>query len=122
MPQRPCIASGCPELAQPGRSRCAVHEAERQARRDAERTEREPWRAIYSTDAWRHARTAARRRACFRCEYEDEYGRCLTVHGHGVLLEVHHVTPLWAGGDPYSLDNLIVLCPTHHRLIERQAA
>ncbi|MDO5500979.1 MAG: DUF222 domain-containing protein, partial [Propionibacteriaceae bacterium] len=31
--------------------------------------------------------------------------------------EVHHIIPWWAGG-PTSLDNLVLLCPHHHRTIE----
>ncbi len=31
--------------------------------------------------------------------------------------EAHHIQPWWAGGDT-SLENLVLLCPHHHRLVE----
>jgi len=34
-----------------------------------------------------------------------------------VQCDAHHITPWWAGG-PTNLHNLVLLCPTHHALIE----
>ncbi|WP_432559547.1 DUF222 domain-containing protein [Granulicoccus sp. GXG6511] len=33
------------------------------------------------------------------------------------VCEAHHIMPWWAGG-PTSLDNLVLLCPHHHRRVE----
>ena len=54
---------------------------------------------------WRNARRAALRRAAYRCELPD----C----GKASRLEVHHVTPLHAGGTNEP-ENLRVLCRKHH--------
>ena len=53
---------------------------------------------------WEKARRDALEAAGWRCE------RC----GIAGALEVHHVEPLAAGGDPYALDNLTVLCRRCH--------
>lgn len=37
------------------------------------------------------------------------------------LCEAHHIIPWWAGG-PTSLDNLVLLCPHHHRRVEPSRA
>jgi 5-methylcytosine-specific restriction endonuclease McrA len=29
-------------------------------------------------------------------------------------MEVHHVVPVSAGGEPYDVDNLVTLCQHHH--------
>lgn len=53
---------------------------------------------------WRLVRRAALKRAKWRCE------DC----GRAGAMEVHHLQPLRAGGDPYDLAGLIVLCRPCH--------
>ena len=53
---------------------------------------------------WPAARRAALDRDGWRC----------TACGRAGRLEVHHRTPLDAGGDPYALDNLETLCRRCH--------
>lgn len=53
---------------------------------------------------WAVARRAALRRAGYRSELSGKAGR----------LEVHHRVKLEDGGDPYSLDNLMVLLRAEH--------
>ena len=53
---------------------------------------------------WAAARRAALRRAGYRSELSGLRGR----------LEVHHRARLEDGGDPYSLDNLMVLTRAEH--------
>lgn len=83
--------------------------------KDAERLEAEPWRVIYTTRRWRLTRAAARRRAGDRCEARTDGMRCLSR----IDLEAHHLIPLRDGGEPFDLDNVVVLCPRHHALAER---
>ena len=58
---------------------------------------------------WAAARRAALRRAGNRSELSGRSGR----------LEVHHRVKLEDGGDPYSLDNLMVLTRAEHIEIHR---
>ena len=58
---------------------------------------------------WSAARKAALRRAGFRSELSGLRGR----------LEVHHRVRLEDGGDPYALDNLMVLTRAEHIAIHR---
>ena len=53
---------------------------------------------------WAAARRVALEAAGWRCE------RC----GAAGALEAHHKKPLHLGGEPYQLDNLIVLCRSCH--------
>lgn len=58
---------------------------------------------------WARARRAALTRDGWRCTVCSRPGR----------LEVHHLTPLEDGGEPYALENLATLCRQchldHHR-------
>ena len=65
-------------------------------------------RRVYRSKAWAAARAAARARAGFRCE------RC----GRPGRVEVHHRTPISAGGAPYDERNLEVLCRQCHFMAE----
>src|SRR3546814_17884168 len=57
-------------------------------------------------------RSAALLRAAGRCEYCDALG---FVRADGAIyLETHHIIPLHAGG-PDTVQNVICLCPNHHR-------
>ena len=38
-------------------------------------------------------------------------------HTPAALCDAHHIQPWWAGG-PTALNNLVLLCPTHHGMIE----
>jgi hypothetical protein len=75
----------------------------------------EPWRAVYSTRAWRTVREAARRRAGDRCQWMSDGVRCPVVHD----VEVHHREPLREGSDPFDQWGLVVLCHEHHAAAER---
>lgn len=55
-------------------------------------------------------------RAGFRCSFEDCQTPIKTNEG-AVVLEIAHILPKFLGGET-NLDNLIVLCPTHHRLVD----
>lgn len=84
-----------------GEPYCVAHSAE------AERQERQPWRAGYQDPAYRHARRQAIARARGRCEECGELleGAC----------EVDHVIPLSDGGENL-VSNLMVRClPCHRR-------
>ncbi len=34
------------------------------------------------------------------------------------ILDVHHLTPVSEGGDPYDIDNAITACHSHHPVLE----
>jgi hypothetical protein len=87
-------------------------------RRTQERLQSEPWRAVYSTPMWRAVRAAARRRAGERCQAVVDGVRCNERRD----LEAHHLTPLRAGGEPFDMDNVVVLCDDHHAALERATA
>lgn len=54
---------------------------------------------------WRQVRAQVRERDNYRCRQCGSAGR----------VEVDHVVPVAAGGEPYDLNNLQVLCrPCHH--------
>lgn len=61
----------------------------------------------------RAIRDQALKRADGICEYCGTRG-FLTTGGH-LYLETHHITPLSEGGSD-TLDNLVSLCPNHHKL------
>ena len=56
---------------------------------------------------------AARRAALARAGYRSEKS------GKASALEIHHRVPLERGGDPYSLDNLMVLTRVEHIELHR---
>ena len=60
--------------------------------------------AALDSRRWAAARRAALRRAGFRSEISGLVGK----------LEVHHRVKLSDGGDPYSLDNLVVMTRAEH--------
>jgi len=35
-------------------------------------------------------------------------------------LQVHHVVAINDGGDPFALENLVLLCGSHHHRLERE--
>jgi 5-methylcytosine-specific restriction endonuclease McrA len=115
--RRPCLEPGCPETTT--RSRCPAHESQHRAAKEARLRAADPRRAIYQSREWAQARAQARRRAQYRCEHVEDGQRCPRIHGHGQRLEVHHVIPVFDGGDPFDLANLVVLCHDHHLLLER---
>ena len=59
---------------------------------------------------WEQTRLRALEAAGWRC------GRC----GAAGRLECHHLTPLHRGGEPYQLDNIIVLCLGCHVAAHRR--
>ncbi len=59
---------------------------------------------IYRDRRYRRARRRAIKRAGRQCERCDRAGK----------LTAHHKTPLAAGGAPFDIDNLIVLCRPCH--------
>mgnify|MGYP003580341987 CR=1 FL=1 len=65
---------------------------------------------VYNRDA--RVRSAVLARAGGRCEHCGEPG--FTMPGGVVYLETHHVVPLAEDG-PDVADNVIALCPNHHR-------
>lgn len=60
--------------------------------------------AIYRTPQWQAARLMAKRRDGWACVKCGTKGR----------IEVDHIRPLRAGGDPFALSNLQCLCPACH--------
>src|SRR4051812_39352771 len=96
-PLRACIerlpdGRGCPRLAEPGRSRCAEHEQQRQA-------EQYDGRKSYQ---WQKTRQAviARDRHC-------QHPGCTTA----TELQIHHIDSDTTHND---LSNLVALCRRHH--------
>jgi hypothetical protein len=73
----------------------------------------EPQSHIRNSAAWQRARAAAKAR--------DNGCAMRTQGGCNGRLEVHHRTPIAAGGNPYDLANLLTLCRTHHEQAERTA-
>lgn len=53
----------------------------------------------------------------YRWLYEKQKGKCV-VCGFDEVIEVHHIIPRYLGGteDP---ENLVLLCPNHHALVDR---
>jgi 5-methylcytosine-specific restriction endonuclease McrA len=115
-PLRPCIerlpsGRGCPNYAEPDTSRCAEH---------AHLTPRSKSRG--TTAAWRKARQAALERDGYRCTVcgkTQQQAKAESRTGRG--LEVHHLTgshnaPGYSLARPeHPLDELVTLCPEHHR-------
>jgi 5-methylcytosine-specific restriction endonuclease McrA len=81
---------------------------------------REPWRSFYATKAWQDSRSARLELDEFRCTYKEGPRRCSVrlgdrdQHGDLIPVDVHHITALSDGGDPYDLENLRTLCRPHH--------
>jgi hypothetical protein len=59
---------------------------------------------------------ALKERARYRCQFEGCRATIQTRSGTPYV-EVAHLTPVSAGGQPTSL-NLVVLCPNHHKMID----
>lgn len=57
-------------------------------------------------------RQHALRRAGGRCEWCGEYG--FATHDGAIFLETHHIVRLSEGG-PDTAENVVALCPNHHR-------
>ena len=47
------------------------------------------------------------------------FGRACMICGWDTIVDVHHITPRRHGGTN-DLDNLIVLCPNHHRMADKR--
>lgn len=58
---------------------------------------------------WQATRPQALERDNYTCLYPAEY--------HSKRLQIHHIEPLHAGGDPYGLWNLATLCLLCHALM-----
>ena len=101
----------CSRCGQPyepvGRSTGKCRQCQRIYERDKSRHRRE--RRTRNCVRWQQARAAARRGGGERCR------RC----GSADRLEVHHIVPLSAGGQPFALSNLITLCSRCHHDVER---
>lgn len=69
---------------------------------------------LYRTPEWAEARDAALERDGRRCTV----ARLLGGPCHRTL-DVHHLTPVAEGGDPFDLDNLVTACHRHHPMLER---
>lgn len=67
---------------------------------------------IYSTLLWQTARAATLLRDGYACGADEGDGVPCGQLDH---LQVHHLTPVEEGGDPYDIKNLLTLCPSHHR-------
>lgn len=114
--KRPCNERGCKQLAT--ETYCTYHKQQRTAELETKRAEerqvKEPWRWIYSTQAWHRAKRAAKVRDGWCCKATG----CTETE----RLTVHHLIPLSQGGAPFDLDNLITLCYKHHAELERSKA
>lgn len=53
----------------------------------------------------------------YRWLYEKQRGKCV-VCGFDEIVEVHHIHPKYLGGSEEP-ENLVLLCPNHHALIDR---
>lgn len=113
---RPCIDCGRPAAG----TRCAIHEAEHERRRQA----RQPYRAVYSSAFYQRERLARIRMAGERCEalvevalvaagfgipaepYSVELVRC-----DGVAQEAHHTIPL---STAISYEEALAFCHRRH--------
>ena len=62
--------------------------------------------ARLSSAKWARVRRRILDRDGWRCRGCDRPGK----------LQVHHITPLYKGGEPYAPENLVALCPTCHRI------
>lgn len=96
MPVRPCIVPRCPLYAEPGKSRCAEHEAEH------ERQRKTPSQKVTNTHRWRKLRrqiidSTPRPWWCAIC------GLLITDETD---LELDHRTPVSEGGEPYDPTNV----------------
>jgi 5-methylcytosine-specific restriction endonuclease McrA len=84
--------------------RCARCERERSR---ARRASSHPVLLTRHTHRWKKLRRIALAR---------DGHRCTSCGTNGGRLEVHHITPLDRGGQPFDLANLATLCPLcHHR-------
>jgi 5-methylcytosine-specific restriction endonuclease McrA len=88
MPKRPCIEHPCPMVAELGKARCAVHEAELQ---------RQKWQVNPNRDmAYRRAKAAVARQLPIPCSL---CGGPITHLGHDRWsLTFDHIVPVSLGG------------------------
>jgi HNH endonuclease len=79
--------------------------------RDKERLATDPVRRVTASKEWQKVRALVRRRdrGCRLAGEGECWGR----------LEVHHLVPVRSGGAPYDLANLVLVCRSHHELVER---
>ena len=105
-PKHPCAAPGCAALVEPGRTRCRVHEHQRQR---ADRAQRgSAARQGYGRD-WQQVR-ADYARAHPWCE------PCLAVGQRVPVAIVDHRVPIKRGGARLDPRNLESQCRSHHAL------
>lgn len=79
-------------------------------------------RAFRSSQAWAKARAEALGRDYHLCRmcFDGTYGDYRREYGGRPPLEVHHIVPLAVAFDKRTeLDNLITLCPVHHKMCDR---
>jgi hypothetical protein len=87
------------------KDRCPPCARESERVRNRARVRSSTYTQVLNTSAWRRVRARAVRRdeGCVHAG-ADCSGR----------IEVHHLVPVTAGGEPFELDNLITLCQHHH--------
>jgi 5-methylcytosine-specific restriction endonuclease McrA len=102
MPTRCCLEPTCPNPAT-WRGRCQIHN------RSNERTIQRAGHSIYRTERWRRTREA----------YLFKHPLCECGCGD-IATDVHHLTDLDDGGDPWAFTNLQALTHACHSRITRQ--
>ena len=116
---RVCDEPGCGVLLERGQ-RCETHRSPATPRKRS-RADR-----IRSGAVWQRKRREILQRDGHQCSWglwrgdrgTQTYprGRCPVTDG----LDVHHVTPIEDGGEPYDDANLRTLCRQHHERAERE--
>lgn len=79
-------------------------------------------KSFRSSKAWMDARALVLDRDYHLCRlcFDGFYGDYRKSYGAKIPLEVHHIEPLSVAFDKrIDLDNLITLCPVHHRMSDR---
>lgn len=103
MPIHPCLHPTCPNPAT-YKGRCPTH-----ARAQDKQINR-AGRSIYNKKRWRttRERILTQHPICQRC-------------GNAISTDVHHITDLADGSDPWNLEGLEALCHPCHSQITRRA-
>jgi len=78
--------------------------------------------SIYKTKKWAYTRRMAIERSYGRCEARDAItnARCSTDISAPGKARVDHIKPVKAGGAPYDLGNVRVLCAEHDNQAHRE--
>jgi 5-methylcytosine-specific restriction endonuclease McrA len=95
-----CSTQGCPELVEPGKTRCSTHTREV----DHEIKERSNWRWVYADPRWRALRLQVRA--------ENPY--CEEPGCDALGTDVDHIVSVQDGGAPFDRANVQHLCRKHH--------